>query len=251
MLHAREELRRGPRPTDHPADLCTDAAGYVPVRAGCRLTGNARVERHAGRLVDLVLAGEQVDVRALVTVRHRHRSGADRPVHLRDADELALRAAHDDVLHRRPLRQPSRRRGGRSPRRPRPGSRAASSGGAPVDAARARAGPAWLQRSELVDEHLRREPPATEPVDDDRSTHGAGSSWGFSTHPVATSSSNEQRAPEMACSSIASSAALARLVSARSCPSRRPSSARTHHVERRSPTGFDDRAACAARRHAG
>ena len=39
MLHAAEELHRGPRPTDHPADLGTDAAGYVPVRAGCRLTG--------------------------------------------------------------------------------------------------------------------------------------------------------------------------------------------------------------------
>src|SRR5947209_19804339 len=63
-------------------------------RTRSRLQGHrdARVVSHPGDRIDVFLAGEPVDVRALVSVRNRNRASADRTVDTRDPGELTVRA---------------------------------------------------------------------------------------------------------------------------------------------------------------
>ena len=66
----------------------------------CRVQADrhARVARHPGHQVDVVLAGEQIDVRAGMAVRNRDRPMANGCVHPRDTSQLAVLTAHDESL---------------------------------------------------------------------------------------------------------------------------------------------------------
>jgi hypothetical protein len=59
---------------------------------------HAGVARHPGDQVDVVLAGEQIDVGACMPMRHRDRATANGRIHARDLGQLAERTAHDQPL---------------------------------------------------------------------------------------------------------------------------------------------------------
>ena len=116
----------------------------------------------------------------------------------------------------------------------------------PAGAARARARPGRVEPGQLVDEQRRREPPATQPLDvpvDPRRGQLV-----VDLDPAVGDELLERSTTPLrrCCASMTSSVGARRRVSARSYPSRRPSSASTHHVERRSPTGSTIAGVCCA-----
>ena len=55
--------------------------------------GYARIAHHACHDIDVVLVGKAIDIGFVVAVRYRHRSAPDRVVDLRDARQLSVGAA--------------------------------------------------------------------------------------------------------------------------------------------------------------